>query len=134
MGKSRKRLKNRLPRGSFITVRKDILRHPNYHSLSHRAVRLLWDLYAQYNGNNNGDFSATYSVFKEKGWNSNSQLVKAREELIAKGWIVISRYGGLNMNCHLYAVTWERIDECEGKLQIDPTPRPLNYWQEGREN
>ena len=134
MARSRKRFKNRLARGSFITVRKDILNHSNYHSLSHRAARLLWDLFVQFNGKNNGDFSATYSDFREKGWSSNSQLIKAREELIAKGWIVISRHGGLNMGCHLYAVTWESIHECEGKLDIDPTSTPLNYWRDDRRN
>ena len=134
MTKSRKKAKNRLEKGSFITVRKDILNHPNYHSLSHRAARLLWDIYGQYNGHNNGDFCATYSVFKKKGWSSNDQLRKALEELKKKGWIVITRHGGLNMGCNLYAVTWESIDECNGKLDVNATRVASNTWRNYPQN
>jgi hypothetical protein len=126
MAKSRNKFKNRKEEGTFIMVRKDILNHPNYHSLSHRAARLLWDIYEQYNGHNNGDFCATYSVFKQKGWNSNDQFRKALDELKKKGWIVITRYGGLNMGPNLYAVTWKPIDECNGKLDVDSTIVPSN--------
>ena len=56
MARSRKKSKNRLEKGTYVQVRKDVLNHPNYASLSHKAARLLWDIWGQYNGSNNGDF------------------------------------------------------------------------------
>ena len=91
---------------------------------------MLFDIFGQFNGRNNGDFSAAYSVFRHKGWKSNDQMRKAIVELKDKGWIVLSRQGGMNKGCNLYAVTWLPIDECEGKLHISATAAPLGYWKE----
>ena len=129
MARSRKKSKNRLEKGSYVQVRKDVLNHPNYASLSHRAARLLWDIWGQYNGSNNGDFCASYSVMRKKGWTSKDQLYKARDELVKKGFIEITRYGGLNMGCHLYAVTWVKIDKCKHILAVGPTQTPSNAWR-----
>ena len=132
MAKRKGKPKVNMKPGTFFLIRKDIFNHANYHGLSHRAVRLLWDLYAQYNGNNNGDFSATYSIMKHKGWRSNDQLQKAKDELIEKKWIIVTRHGGLNSGCHLYGVTWAEIDECKGKLEMKATTIPLNCWRDIR--
>ena len=99
-------------------VEKCWLSHPNYIALSHRAVRLLWDLYIQYNGHNNGDFTVAYSVMRKKGWNSNDQIRKGIRELIQTCWIVLTRQGGMNNGCNLYAVTFHSIDYCKGKLDV----------------
>ena len=42
----------------------------------------------------------------------------------------MSRQGGLHQ-CSLYAVTFYRVDECEGKLDISPTPSPPGNWKYG---
>ena len=115
---------------SFVAVPHAILRHPNYASLKPRAVKLLFDLYGQYNGFNNGDFSAAFSIMKKLGWTSKDQLFKAREELLQKGWVVVTRQGGLN-RATLFAVTFQSIDECKGKLDRKAGNKALGYWKEG---
>jgi hypothetical protein len=98
--------------------------HRDFISLSGSALRLLIDIARQYNGYNNGDFCCSMSVMKERGWNSNSLLQKAKEELLSKDWIVMSRQGGFNIRCSLYAITWQPIHECKGKHDLSPTDRP----------
>ncbi len=65
---------------------------------------------------------------KEPGWNSSDQLCKAKNELIERGFIVISRQGGRNL-CNLYAVTLAAIDDCKGKLDIGASNKALNSWK-----
>ena len=129
--RSRERAKGRKEKGSFVSVPHAVLEHANYHKLTHRAVRLLWDLYGQYKGANNGDFCATYSVMRARGWNSNDQIRKALDELLETGWIVNTRQGHRTRICHLYAVTFQRIDECGGKLDRVATRTALGYWKLG---
>ena len=131
VAKTLKKSKNRLEKGSCILVEKAWLNHPNYSALSHRAVRMLWDLFVQYTGGNNGDFTAAYSILKNKGWNSNDQITKAIRELIDSGWVIKTRQGGLNTCCNLYAVTFHAIDECKGKrLEVNPTKVPPGTWRQ----
>jgi len=129
--RSRERAKGRKEKGSFVAVPHAVLEHPNYHKLTHRAVRLLWDLYGQYKGANNGDLCASYSVMRSLGWNSNDQIRKALKELLQTGWIVTTRQGYRPRVCSLYAVTFQPIDECGGKLSRVATRTALGYWKLG---
>ena len=92
----------------------------NYLRFSYKAVKLLTDLGRQYNGRNNGDFCAAYSVMRKRRWRSKSTLEEALEELIYYGFITLTRQGGRN-KANLYALTWWAIDECKGKLDIQET-------------
>lgn len=93
-------------------------------------MRLLLCLLRQYNGFNNGDFSAAAKVLKKWGWNSESSIQKALKELIQKRWIVISRQGGLGIGCSLYAITWLAIDDCNGKIDLSPTKKASDDWKD----
>ena len=126
----RNRVKNRVNKGSFLAIPHELLRSENYASLSNKAVKCLLDISAQFNGSNNGDLSCTLKLMKKCGWNSNSQLDKAKKELLEKGFIVLTRQGGRN-KCNLYAITWQPIDECNGKLDRPATKTALGYWKEG---
>ena len=54
-------------------------------------------------------------------------LQKAKNELIEKDVIRVTRQGGRN-KCSLYAVTWFQIDECNGKLDVaSSTTAPINW-------
>lgn len=130
MARTRVKTKNRSENGSFVIVPHALLECANYSSLTPRAVKLFYDLYAQYKGSNNGDFSMPWSMMQTKGWNSKDQLNKARLELIEKGFIMQTRQGGKN-RCSLYGVTFQTIDECGGKLDISPPPTPLGWWKNG---
>lgn len=101
---------------------------PEYAELSPRAVKALIDIYCQYRGANNGDLCATFSVMRARGWRSKDQLAKALDELIDKGWLMITRQGGRNIPM-LYAVTFMAIDACGGKLDTQPTTSPPHLWK-----
>ena len=73
------------------------------------------------------DTTATMSPMKARGWSSNDQLFKARDELVAKNLIQVTRQGGLN-RCTLYALTWFPINECGGKLDVAETRVARNEW------
>jgi hypothetical protein len=126
----RKRTKNRSSKGTFIMLPHAVMDSAAFISLSNKAVKCLLDILRPFNGKNNGDLSCTISVMRERGWTSKNQLDLARNELLRKGLIVITRQGGRN-KCSLYAVTWLPIDECNGKLDRKPTNVALGYWKQG---
>ncbi len=112
----------------FIMLEKMILNSPAYIHLSPYAKVLLIDLFIQYNGKNNGDFSAAFSDLSKRGWKSNDTLPKKIKELLDSGLIIKTRQGWKNKPC-LYAVTWLGIDECNGKLDISSNPQPYHLWK-----
>lgn len=124
----RRRNKGRRSGKSFVQMPHDLINHAAFTSLSPRAVKLLLDICAQYKGHNNGDLSATMSLMKTRGWSSNDQLFKARDELVDKNLIQVTRQGGLN-RCTLYALTWFPINECGGKLDVAETRVARNEWR-----
>jgi len=126
--------KGRSEHKRFVGLPYQCVIHENYISLSPHAVKLLIDLYMQYNSRNNGDFSAPWSQMKKRGWRSPSTLSRAIKELLNYGWIIRSRVGGLN-KCSLYAVTFQAIDECNdkkgnSKLDIVPTTTSPGNWKD----
>jgi hypothetical protein len=128
MQRNRLRMKGRRESPSFIAIPHECLNHVNYSRLSPYAVKLLLDLYAQYRGINNGDFTAAWKYMKPRGWKSKDTLTKALKELLSTGWIVLSRQGGRNQ-CSLYAVTFRSIDSCGRKLDILETKTAPGNWK-----
>ncbi len=128
--KSRQRTKGRREAGHYVQVPTELLKHPNYAELLPIEVKLFFDLYGQYNGFNNGDFTAAWKIMEKLGWKSKSQLYKALKGLVGKGFIVLTRQGGRN-KCSLYGVTFQSIDECKGKLDHPETQTALGWWKTG---
>jgi len=131
----RQKIKGRRESGTHAAKPHHIFR-PNFKKktpspasiLSHSAAHLLDNLIAQYNGKNNGDFSAAPAIMKLYGWNSNGSVCNALNELLAYGFIEMTRQGGRN-KCSLYAVSWLVIDECGGKLDAGQTRVASNLWK-----
>lgn len=94
-------------------------------------MKLLVDVASQFNGKNNGDLTAAWSVMRDRGWKSPGTLHKALRALLNAGLIQETRSGGRH-RCTLYAVTWRGIDECKGKLDVNPTVTPSNRFQSFR--
>lgn len=133
-----------LPRQEAHNMTISILRLPSlkalmgavtqYHMLSAKATRLLIDICSQlrFQGDggtkNNGDLCAAFSVMKERGWTSHESLEFALKELLYYGFIKITRRGE-RKKCHLYAVTWWAIDDCDRKLDVAETNVPSNEWK-----
>ena len=125
----RRRIKGRQSIKQFLMLPHTVLNHPKFVSLRPRAVKLLLDIAAQYNGRNNGDLCAPLSLMSLRGWNSSDQLHKAKKELVRNELILVSRQGGLN-KATLFAVTWVPVDECNGKLDIAATKTAPVKWND----
>ena len=81
---SRLKAKGRRETGQFAGIPKACMKHLNYIELSMPAKVLLWEFCYQYNGFNNGDLCAAFSVLKERGWRSKGTLARAIDELKKK--------------------------------------------------
>lgn len=112
--------KDKRDSGRFFALPIGVLNGAAYLSLSSHGRMLLLDLLAQYNGNNNGDLCAAYSMMKLRGWRSTHTLQNAKKELIEADLICETRKGARPNLASLYAVTWYALDECNGKLDITP--------------
>ena len=128
MALNQKKAKGRSNTKQFVMLYQDILWHPNYLKMSNRARALQNDLFAFYNGSNNGDLSACKSLMEDRGWASGSNLNFALKELIYYEFVVVSRQGGRNRPT-LLALTCFPIDECGGKHDLRPTVVAPNNWK-----
>lgn len=123
-----RKAKGRSTSYSFVSVPKHILESEEYAELGAYAVKLLLDLYAQYNGKNNGDFCAAWSVMKNRGWRSKATLDRSIKELKRTGFILLTRQGGKH-KAALYAVTFKKVNECKGKIDIKETREAPDSWK-----
>ncbi|MBS1154603.1 MAG: hypothetical protein H6R07_527 [Proteobacteria bacterium] len=122
--------KNAREAGTFFPLTTVVLQSPEFASLSPYAVKLLFDMLAQWYLGNNGYLSASWTLMKDRGWKSKATLAKALKELENGDWIIRTRQGGRHMTT-LYAVTFHRIDDHHrGKpLDVAATRRPLGTWR-----
>lgn len=114
--------------GGYGALPRVIWEHPDYFGLSGNATKLLIDFTCQYNGRNNGDMTAAYSILKKRGWKSQDTISKAVKQLLDARLVIRTREGRFcnpGGFCHLYGITWQPINECPGKnLDIGPTVTP----------
>jgi len=110
------RSKGRREARPFLMLPTDMLHHPRFAGLSAHSVKLLLDVARQYNGKNNGDLAAPYSVLqRERHWKSRDTLGKSIGELCRAGFLEVTRRGrnfatGGTPEPNLYALTWKPID------------------------
>jgi len=126
------------PTKSFAGIPRFIINSDTFKSLKGNEVKLLLMMAHYYNGKNNGDIAITMSIMKD-WFNSNTTLLRARDALYRKGFIVINAYGGRSAEGkklpHLYALTWLPINDLKpGKWEMRFTHytsgrAPLNYWK-----
>lgn len=128
--RSRRKQTGRMEKGTFTAFPHALERSPNWQKCGGTAIKLLHHLAGQYNGFNNGDFSAPLSA-KPAGINSSDTLNRALLELEHYGLIIRTRQGGKNL-CSLFAVSWRAIDDCHGKLEVASTITAPGTWKEQR--
>src|SRR5258705_629404 len=116
-------------RGQFLALPRAVLESSAYLGLSTYAVKLLVDFGVQYNGSNNGDLAAVWRFMRARGWRSQETLARAKKELLDSQLIVETRKGGRPNRASLYALTFFRLDYCEGKLDISATGFPYGAWK-----
>jgi len=129
----REKVTGRRDAGKYFGLPHAVMDSRNYLQLSAQAVKLLNDIGRQYGGFNNGDLCATWSMMEKRGWKSRNTLYKALQELLYYGLIIKSKQGGKHAPT-LYALTWQSVDECKGKLDIKETIRPLGDWKTDKPN
>jgi len=126
--KRREKTKNRKKTGRFAQLPHVVLNNADYISLSYKSKALLVDLVYQYNGKNNGDLTAALGFLKKRGWVRSATLSSAANELLEANLIIKTREGRFQnpySRYALYAITWQPINECEGKdLEVRATSTP----------
>ena len=121
--------------GRFVGIPYHVAQSHQFASLSAHANKLLLDLLLQYTGSNNGCLSACWSLMRVRQWKSSSTLYKAKQELLNKGFIIVTK-AGMKMRGHptLLAITWRVIDsslKVEYDGHIKPSKVPLSLWKTG---
>ncbi len=105
---------------------------PYVRKLRAPEVKLLQDIWMQFNGKNNGMLSACHTLMEKRGW-AKSSLHRAFCNLLHSGFIVVTRQGWRQRGRPtLVAATWEGIDEPYNKVDYDegiiPSNTSLGYW------
>jgi len=129
VSKKFERTRGRKVGGTFLLLPRAVLESEQWAALPDCAVRLVTALGAQFNGNNNGDQSAAWTLMRERGFVSKATLNKATKALVEAGFITVTRQGGRRRTT-LFAYTWLPINECDGKLDVQATRVASNAWQQ----
>ncbi len=114
---------------SFVQIPHFVLESQQWADLPPNAIKLLMELARQYKGKNNGDLSATMSTLKARGWSSEPTVWKHLRLLEERGWIVKTKQGSRYTGCNLYAVTWWKVDPCDGKHLHPVEHKASNAWK-----
>ncbi|WP_347261436.1 hypothetical protein [Rudaea sp.] len=117
---------------SFVAMPHHLLESEQWGALSSHAVKLAMEFARQFKGSNNGDISVPFSRMKRRGWRSHHTLKDAIDELVASGFIVRTRSPNRHHVCALYAITWQPIDECDGKLEVSAERVASNAWKNAK--
>lgn len=100
--------------GGFSAIPWTVLDSASFMGASDKAKALLFALMRQHSGNNNGHLHLAKKWLYAHGWTCDENNRKACNELIERGLIVHTKYGGLNMGANYYAVTWHTISNFVG--------------------
>lgn len=108
--------KKKLPEkidGPYSAIPHVILDSVAFKGASDKAKALLFPIVRQLNGQNNGRIQLTQTWLTKQGFPSSSNY-RARDELITRGLLFQTKYGGLKMGPNWYAVTWLPITNYVG--------------------
>ena len=118
----------------FIPLPTEVLGSRNFASLSPAALKLFMALLAELRpkrGNpasNNGNLSVALKLVSHYGFGSQHTITKAKDELLHKGWLEITKIGGLGMGPTLYAFTIWPIADLAKSHGIQPTAKASKLW------
>ncbi len=123
MARRKERLPERVTGSRFAAFPHSVFDSISFAGASDKAKALLLALVRQLNGANNGHLQLTTKWLKKAGYTCPSNNIKARKELIERGLIVQTKFGGLNMGADLFAVTWLPISNT---IDLDITMNGFN--------
>jgi hypothetical protein len=100
--------------GGFVALPWSVLDCPAYAGLSHTARSLLMEFARQFVRDNNGRLLASRAYLAERGWKSADVIQRAKDELLAAGFIFETVKGQRPNKASWYAVTWRILDPNPG--------------------
>jgi hypothetical protein len=100
--------------GGFAAVPWAVMDGEAFQGATPRAKAMLFEVIRRLDGRNNGHVFIPASVLRERGWKSTDAITAAKVELLARGLILKTKTGGLNLGPDLYAVTWLNISNFAG--------------------
>lgn len=92
----------------YIKIPLELASSIQFRVLPYSAKALWVVLMLQHKGNNNGNINATLTELSKHGWNSSATISKNLKYLIAYGFLIETRRGGLKAGadkCCLYGFT-----------------------------
>lgn len=107
--------------GKFTALPHNVIHSKEFRALGYSARSLLFDLAAQYHGNNNGKLVCCEKYLKPLMWNSNGTITRALKQLIKSGLIIQTRQGMMPpcSQAAWFAIGWFNLDVVEG-LDMNP--------------
>jgi hypothetical protein len=114
MARKSKTLRSESISGRYAAIPWVVIDSDSFKGASDKAKALLFALMRQHNGSNNGHLHLAKKWLYNQGWTCHENNTKARKELIERGLIVQTKWGGLNMGPDLFAVTWYDISNYIG--------------------
>lgn len=135
----RERAQSRRESGMFIPLPTHILQSENFQTLSPAALKLFMALLSQLEmgtggTRNNGNLTTADAVIGHlPGLRSKSTQTIAKRELLDRGWIEQTRYGGLHMGPDLFAISFWAINDCKRELGVKPTTAPSSLWKKWKQ-
>lgn len=112
--KRRKGQDNSRDAGGFVALPWAVLDSAAYQGLSHPARSLLMELARQYVRDNNGRLLASRAHLATRGWKSADVIQRAKDELIAAGFVHETVKGQRPNKASWYALTFFSIDRIPG--------------------
>lgn len=106
--------------GGYAAIPWAVLDSESFKGATDKAKALLFALMRQHNGQNNGHLHLARKWLSSHGWKCDESNRKATKELIERGLIIQTKWGGLNVGANLYALTWYDISSYIG---LDITPK-----------
>ena len=123
MGSKSKKVRPESITGSYSLIPWVVLDSVSFKGASDKAKSLLFALMRQHNGSNNGRLHLAKKWLYNQGWTCDESNRKACHELISRGLVVQTRWGGLNMGPNWFALTWYPITNYVG---LDITANSYN--------
>ena len=100
--------------GGFVAIPWSVMDCPAYAELSHPGRALLMEFARQFVRDNNGRLLASRVYLAARGWKSADVIQRAKDELLAAGFIFETVKGQRPNKASWYAVTWRILDPHPG--------------------
>lgn len=114
MARKSKQARSESISGGYGTIPWVVMDSMSFKGATDKAKSLLYALIRQHNGINNGQLHLAKKWLYNQGWTCHENNSKSRNELIERGLVIQTKWGGLNTGADLFALTWYDITNYVG--------------------